>query len=159
MTFFLLNILLALAWAALSGQLTPPNLLGGFLLGYILLWFSRRALGCTSYVTKVPKVASFLVYFLVELVTANLRVAYEVLTPRQRMQPAIVAIPLDLRRDFEITLLANLITLTPGTLSLDVSSDKRVLYVHSMYVKDKDVEAFRREIKNGFERRVKELFA
>ena len=88
--------------------------------------------------------------------TANLRVAIEVLTPQQRMRPAIVAIPLDVRRDFEITLLANLITLTPGTLSLDVSSDKRVLYVHSMYVDD--IDAFRREIKNGFERRVKELF-
>ena len=78
------------------------------------------------------------------------------MTPQQRMRPAIVAIPLDVRRDFEITLLANLITLTPGTLSLDVSSDKRVLYVHSMYVDD--IDAFRREIKNGFERRVKELF-
>jgi multicomponent Na+:H+ antiporter subunit E len=73
------------------------------------------------------------------------------------MRPAIVAIPLDLRGDLEITLLANLITLTPGTLSLDVSSDKRVLYVHSMYVTD--IAAFRSEIKNGFEKRVKELFA
>ncbi|MBZ0299333.1 MAG: Na+/H+ antiporter subunit E [Anaerolineae bacterium] len=156
MTFFLLNVLLALAWAALTGQLTPENLIGGFLVGYALLAFSRRALGCTSYVTKVPKVISFILYFAVELFRANLRVAFEVLTPRQRMRPAIVAIPLDIRRDLEITLLASLITLTPGTLSLDVSSDRRVLYVHSMYVDDIDV--FRREIKDGFERRVKELF-
>ncbi|MAS37274.1 MAG: Na+/H+ antiporter subunit E [Anaerolineaceae bacterium] len=156
MNFLLLNVLLALFWGALTGQLTPPNLAGGFVLGYALLWMSRRALGCTSYVTKVPKVVSFFGYFLVQLFTANLRVAIEVLTPQQRMRPAIVAIPLDVRRDFEITLLANLITLTPGTLSLDVSSDKRVLYVHSMYVDD--IDAFRREIKNGFERRVKELF-
>ncbi|HLV36016.1 MAG TPA: Na+/H+ antiporter subunit E [Spirillospora sp.] len=157
MKFLLLNVLLALAWAALTGRLTPENLLGGFVLGYALLALSRRALGCTSYVTKVPQVISFAAYFLVQLVTANLRVAVEVLTPGQQMRPAIVAVPLDIRRDLEITLLANLITLTPGTLSLDVSSDKRVLYVHSMYVTD--IEAFRREIKDGFEQRVKELFA
>ncbi len=157
MNFLLLNVLLALAWAALTGELTPENLLGGFVLGYVLLFLSRRALGCTSYVTRVPRVISFLVYFLVELFRANLRVAYEVLTPQQRMRPAIVAVPLDIRGDLEITLLANLITLTPGTLSLDVSSDRRVLYVHSMYVDD--IDAFRREIKDGFEKRVKELFA
>jgi multicomponent Na+:H+ antiporter subunit E len=156
MSFFLLNVLLAIAWAALTGQLSPENLAGGFVLGYIMMFFSRRALGCTNYVTKVPQVIRFVLYFVVELVTANFRVALEVLTPDFHMRPAIVAIPLDLQRDIEITLLANLITLTPGTLSLDISSDRRVLYVHTMYVTD--IDAFRREIKNGFEKRVKELF-
>jgi multicomponent Na+:H+ antiporter subunit E len=108
-------------------------------------------------VTKVPQVIGFLVYFMVELLRANFRVALEVLTPDFNMSPAIVAIPLDIKRDIEITLLANLITLTPGTLSLDVSTDRRVLYVHTMYITD--IEAFRREIKDGFETRVKELFA
>ncbi len=68
---------------------------------------------------------------------------------------AIVAIPLDAKTDREITLLANLITLTPGTLSLDVSEDRRFLYVHAMFVED--VESFRDSIKNGFERRLLEL--
>jgi multicomponent Na+:H+ antiporter subunit E len=122
-----------------------------------MMFFSRRALGCTNYVTKVPQVIRFMLYFLVQLVTANIRVAVEVLTPSFTMHPAIVAIQLDIRHDIEITLLANLITLTPGTLSLDISSDKRVLYVHTMYVSD--IDAFRREIKNGFEKRVYELFA
>jgi multicomponent Na+:H+ antiporter subunit E len=157
MAYLLLNVLLALAWTALTGRPTPEDLLGGYILGYILLWLSRRALGSTAYVAKVPQVLSFVAYFVVQLFSANIRVAYEVLTPRQRMRPAIVAVPLDIRRDAEIALLANLITLTPGTLSLDVSSDRRVLYVHSMYVDD--IESFRREIKDGFERRVKELFA
>ena len=157
MNYLLRNVFLALAWAALSGQVTPENLIGGFVLGYVLLWLAGRALDTSGYVRKVPQVISFFLYFLVELFTANLRVAYEVITPNLLMRPAIVAIPLDIRRDFEITLLANLITLTPGTLSLDVSSDKRVLYVHSMYVDD--IDAFRREIKDGFERRVMELFS
>ena len=156
MSFLLLHVLLAIAWAALSGQITPENLAGGFVLGYIVLFLSRRALGGTAYVTKVPVVLRFILYFLVQLFQANVRVAYEVLTPNYNMRPAIVAIPLDVSSDIEITILANLITLTPGTLSLDVSSDKRVLYVHSMFVRD--IDDFRDEIKNGFEKRVKELF-
>jgi multicomponent Na+:H+ antiporter subunit E len=73
------------------------------------------------------------------------------------MRPGVVAIPLDVQTDAEITLLANLITLTPGTLSLDVSTDRRVLYIHVMYIDNDDVEAVRRKIKEGFERRVLEV--
>ena len=97
----------------------------------------------------------FLFFFLWELVKSNLRVAVDVVTPKHRMKPGVVAVPLDVDKDEEITLLANLISLTPGTLSLDVSDDKKVLYVHAMYVEDP--EAFRKEVKEGFERRVKEL--
>jgi multicomponent Na+:H+ antiporter subunit E len=71
--------------------------------------------------------------------------------------PGVVAIPLDARTDAEITMLANLITLTPGSVSLDVSDDKRFLYVHAMYVDGGDVEAYRRSVKEGLERRVLEL--
>lgn len=157
MNFFLLNILLAIVWAALSGQVAPQNLIGGFVLGYFLLWVVRGALGCNNYVTKVSQVIRFAFFFASELVQANVRVAWEVLTPGHGMRPAIVAVPLDLDRDIEILLLANMITLTPGTLSLDVSTDKRVLYIHAMYVDN--VDDFRREIKQGYEKRVEELFA
>jgi multicomponent Na+:H+ antiporter subunit E len=83
-------------------------------------------------------------------------VAYEVLTPGFQMQAAIVAIPLDAESDLEITVLANLITLTPGTLSLDVSPDRKTLYIHAMHVDD--VEEFRQDIKQRMERRVMEVF-
>ncbi len=71
--------------------------------------------------------------------------------------PGVVAIPLDARTDVEIALLANLITLTPGSVSLDLSEDRRVLYVHAMYIDGGDVEAYRRSVKDGLERRVLEL--
>ena len=71
--------------------------------------------------------------------------------------PGVVAIPLDARTDVEITLLANLITLTPGSVSLDLSEDRRVLYVHAMYIVGGDVDAYRRAVKEGLERRVLEL--
>ena len=79
------------------------------------------------------------------------------LAPASYVCPGVVAIPLDARTDAEITLLANLITLTPGSVSLDLSEDKRILYVHAMYIDGGDVEAYRRSIKEGLERRVLEL--
>jgi multicomponent Na+:H+ antiporter subunit E len=93
-------------------------------------------------------------FFICELVLANLRVAYEILTPRHHMKPGIVGIPLDASTDLEITALANIITLTPGTLSLDISPDRRVLYIHAMYVDVHNLDQVRRAIKQGFERRL-----
>lgn len=156
MNFFLLNIVLAGAWAALIGAFTVENIIGGFFVGYGMLIVSHNALGCTNYISKVQQVFLFLTFFLYELIQANLRVAWEVMTPGMGMSPAIVGIPLDVDSDLEILLLATIITLTPGTLSLDVSTDKRTLYVHGMYVHN--VERFRERIKKGFERRVVELF-
>lgn len=108
--------------------------------------------------TWLVRAGAFLLFYLWELLISSLRVAYDVLTPTLHMRPAIIAVPLDLRSDLEITLLAHLVSLTPGSLSLDVSPDCRTLYVHVMFVGD-DVDAARREIKQKFERRVAALFA
>lgn len=157
MNLLLLNVLLALAWGALVGQFDPLNLLFGFLLGYLALWITARDIA-PGYFRKVPMALAFLGFFLWELLQANLRVALTVLSPdlKSRLRPAIIAVPLDLRSPAQITLLANLLTLTPGTLSVDVSNDHEVLFVHTLYMSSP--EAFRREVKEGFERRVKELF-
>jgi multicomponent Na+:H+ antiporter subunit E len=127
----------------------------GFVLGFIVVVFAQRALGSTNYGRKVVLVIRFIFFFIYELFKANLRVAYDVITPSQYMRPGVVAIPLSVKTDTEITLLANLISLTPGTLSLDVSDDKSVLYIHAMFVDDPD--ELRHEIKAGFERRVIEV--
>jgi multicomponent Na+:H+ antiporter subunit E len=87
-------------------------------------------------------------------VVASLRVAWDVVTPPIYSRPGIIAVPLDAETDFEITVLGHLISLTPGTLSLDVSPDRRTLYVHAMFVDDPD--ELRRQIKAGMERRVLE---
>lgn len=155
MTMFLLNTLLALAWIALTGTFTPANFAIGFAIGVVLLWLTQRLMPPSNYFRKAPQVVGFILFFLWELVIANLRMAVIVLSPRPAIRPAVVAIPLDARSDAEITLLANLITLTPGSLYLDVSQDRCVMYVHTMHVDDLD--AFRRSIKEGFERRVMEV--
>jgi multicomponent Na+:H+ antiporter subunit E len=154
-TAFLWNILLALAWVAMTGGFTPPNLALGFGLGYLILFFYQRVLGPATYFRKVRQAVGFVGYFIRELVLANLRLAFDVVTPGFHMRPGVVAVPLDAKTDLEITLLANLITVTPGSFSLDVSDDRTVLYVHAMYVDDP--EAYRRTIKDGYERRVLEL--
>jgi len=126
-------------------------------LGYAILWSLRRQLRGERYFTKVPQVIYFVAYVAWQIILANLNVARTVLfTPKEQIRPGIVAIPLDIRTDAEITMLANLITLTPGTLSLDVADDRSCLYVHSIDVGDP--EQFRREIKDGFERLVYEVF-
>jgi multicomponent Na+:H+ antiporter subunit E len=155
MNLFLMNLLLALAWGALTGQFYPANLLFGYLLGFLLLWIIFRNQEGQRYFSRVPKIVEFLLFFLRELVVANLRVARTVLSPRLNIKPGVIAVPLDLKTDAEITLLTNLLTLTPGTLSLDVSTDHRILYVHTMDFADAD--EFRSQIKDGFERRVLEI--
>jgi multicomponent Na+:H+ antiporter subunit E len=152
----LLNVLLALAWVALTGQLTPINFVFGFIVGYLLLWLGRRVAGESDYFRKVWLIFNFAGYFAWQLVLANLRVTAEILTPRHNMRPAVVAVPLDVTNPVAITLLANLITLTPGTLSLDVPSGENTLYVHALHVQD--VDSFRLEIKTGFEQYIKEIF-
>lgn len=106
---------------------------------------------------KLFQAVWFLLYFFQELIMANLSVARAVLRPMDQLRPGIVAVPLDLDTDTAITLLSTLVTLTPGTLTLDVSSDRKVLYIHAMHAEDLD--ALRADIKEGFERRVKELLS
>jgi multicomponent Na+:H+ antiporter subunit E len=152
----LLNLLLALAWVALTGQLTPINFGFGFAVGYLLLWLARRTGREATYFKKVWLIIRFAGFFVWQLLLANLRVTYEILTPPHTMRPAVVAVPLDVTRPAAVTLLANLITLTPGTLSLDVAPDGQMLYVHAMHVRD--ANSFQQEIKAGFERYIKEIF-
>jgi multicomponent Na+:H+ antiporter subunit E len=152
---FLWNILLALTWTALGGEFRLSALATGMGLGYLLLWLLQPALGPSPYVQKVSHSIRFFSFYLWKLILANARVAYDVVTPRHYMRPGVIAVPLDARTDAEITLLANLMTLTPGTLSLDISADRRVLFLHAMYIDDLDM--LRREIKVDFERRVLEL--
>lgn len=152
---FLANLLLTFIWVALTGGFTFANILFGFILSYFMLFVITRGAGKARYFKLVPKLISFFFYFIYQLVKANVQVAWEVGTPKLHMTPGIVGVPLDVTSDAQITMLANLITLTPGTLSLDVSEDKKVLYVYSMYITNR--EDFVKEIKNGFEKRILEI--
>ncbi|MEI2384610.1 Na+/H+ antiporter subunit E [Breoghania sp. JC706] len=154
---FLINILMALAWGAVTGSFAFVNLCFGFVLSAGVLYTIREQVGTGGYFRRAGRVASLALLFLYELVLSASRVARIVLTPDiSDLKPGIFAYPLTVDRDFEITLLANLITLTPGTLSVDVSRDRRVLYVHALNVPDP--QATIDEIRDGFERKILEAF-
>lgn len=157
MILFLVNVILAAFWAAISGEITLGRLLLGFLFGYMVLLVSRRAFGPTKYFTKIRRFVSLVVFLVYSLILASLRLTLDILTPTHRMQPGIIAVPLEAKTDAEISLLTNLISLTPGTLSLDVSEDRSTLFVHVMYIASGDVDRVRRMIKQNWERRVLEL--
>lgn len=155
MKALLANLLLGLLWLALTGKASSWNFLLGLGLGFMALRGTQGASTRSVYFRKVPEAIGFLGFFLKELVVSSLRVAWDVVTPRLRMRPAILAVPLDAKTDAEITLLACLVTLTPGTLTLDVSPDRRHIFIHALFVRD--YEEARAAIKDGVERRILRL--
>src|SRR5690606_1794490 len=103
------------------------------------------------------RLVEFLAYFTKEMIIAQFRVAYDVVTPVPKSSPGIVGIPLDARTDAEIAILACFISLTPGTLILALSPDRSILYVHAMFISGGDPETVRKDIKQNLERRILEL--
>ncbi|MBA2667584.1 MAG: Na+/H+ antiporter subunit E [Trueperaceae bacterium] len=149
-------MVLALVWAMAGGVITLGTLAFGFVVGMAVLHFVGPVLGDERYALRFVLAIGLLFFFLKELVLSSVRVAIDVIKPSLTMRPAVVSVPLALTSDAQITLLANLISLTPGTLSVDVSDDKSCLYVHAMY--GEDAEALRRGIKADFEHRIAEVF-
>ena len=105
---------------------------------------------------KLLYLLSFLLFYLKEFILSNLRVVKDVLSPHPQIAPDFIELPLDLKNDTAIFILANLITMTPGTLTVDLSEDKRTLLVHSIYVHD--AQALKTDLKENFERRIARLF-
>jgi multicomponent Na+:H+ antiporter subunit E len=156
MQLFVTNVLISMLWALLTGRVTVGNLALGFLLGYVALVILYPGVGKkSSYFRKTIQLISFSLFFAKELIVSSWRVAVDVVKPLPLMRPGVVGIPLDAETDLEITMLANVISLTPGTLSLDVSKDRKTLYIHAMYVINPD--DLRQEIKDGLERRLLKL--
>lgn len=156
MKFLAINLIFTLVWAAISASLTPANLLLGFGVGALSLWLIRRELRPVTYPVRPLRLLLLTLLFFKELAVSATKVAILVLRSKMALKPGIFAYPLTVKSDFEITLLANLITLTPGTLSVDVSDDRKTLYVHALDCADPG--ALRQDIARGFERRIREAF-
>jgi multicomponent Na+:H+ antiporter subunit E len=151
----LLNLILAFTWMFLNDRWDGFTLFSGYIIGLGLLLLLRRFLAPPFYLKKVVAILNLLILFLKELVLSSIMVVKEVLRPRLDIQPGIFAYPTKLKTDWEITTLSCLITLTPGTLTLDVSPDGDILYIHSMDIRDTE-EAIE-QIKNTFERAIMEV--
>jgi len=151
---FLWNIFMAVIWALASGEFSVTGLAVGFLLGYAVLWLGGELVGASRYCRRGPRLLKLVLFFLWEVILANLRVARDVMMPKHRLHPGIIALPLETTTDVETMLLASMITRTPGSLTVDVSSDRRVMYIHIMNLRGIDEQ--KRRLKDGFERRLLE---
>nr|WP_298250749.1 Na+/H+ antiporter subunit E [uncultured Halomonas sp.] len=150
------NLLLGGAWVVLTGDFGGRNLLVGLIFGYLVLALIQPQVpALAGHAQRLPRLVAFIAFFIKELVMANLKVAFDIITPPWYMTPGVIAMPLQARSEFEIAFVANLISLTPGTLSLDVSDDRRVLYIHAMFLGD---EAELRASLAELERRALALF-
>jgi multicomponent Na+:H+ antiporter subunit E len=150
------SILLALAWAALQGDISLGDLLVGYAVGYgILAVLAKGGVMPSTLVFRTARALGLAAFVARELFIANVRVASDVIGGH-KIEPAVVAIPLDITSDGEILLLSMLINITPGSVTIDLADDRRTLFVHVMHMESADKT--RRDIKDGFERRVKLLF-
>lgn len=158
MSLVFLTLVIALGWAAATGNFSSLNLIFGALVAGLGLFIVRDKVESPRLLRRLRRIGALAALFVYELFLSAVRVGVLVARPnlRAHLKPAIIAFPLTTTSDREITLLANLITLTPGTLSVDVSEDRKVLYVHAINVEDR--EALIRDIASGFEASVMEVF-
>jgi multicomponent Na+:H+ antiporter subunit E len=158
MSRYVLLLLFVAVWLAVSGSVTPANILFGLIVSGLALGLIRHQIpgGGSHHRLRPVRVLSLLLLFFKELALSAWKVAVMVTRRKLDVQPGIFAYPLRVTTDFEITLLANLITLTPGTLSVDVSEDKTTLYVHA--IDCSNIEAAKNDIRNGFEKKIMEAF-
>ncbi|CAM4391964.1 Na+/H+ antiporter subunit E [Paenibacillus tarimensis] len=151
----ILNLLIAFVWMFLKNTWNPATFIVGYLIGLLFLFMLRRFLKGDFYMRKVGAIINLVLLFLKELVLSNIAVIHEIIRPRLRIRPGIFTLKTELKSDWEVTMLACLITLTPGTLTLEVSPDNGTLYIHAMDIEDAEMLA--KQIKGSFEKAIMEV--
>ncbi len=151
----LLNVLLAFIWMFLSSNYTVSGLIIGFLIGLICLIAMQKMIGDRLYIGRIWALVKLSLLFLKELILANIAVLKVVLSPKLDMQPAFFKYETQLTKDWEITLLSSLITLTPGTIVVHLSDDSKALYIHAIDATDIDETVA--SIRDSFEKAILEV--
>lgn len=151
----LINVVLALLWMFMNSNFTVGSFFAGYLLGLLAVFIIRRFIPGRFYMRRVVAIVKLGVIFLWELVKANIDVVRVVLNPKIDIHPGFFAYPTDLEDDWEVSLLAALITLTPGTVVVAISEDHRTFYIHALNMEES--ETFIADIKKNFEEVIKEV--
>jgi multicomponent Na+:H+ antiporter subunit E len=151
----LLNVFLAWIWMFLKVSYDSVTFFVGYFFGLVIIFTFRRFFNSRFYLYRVIAVFRLFFIFIRELIMSNIAVLKVILKPKLDMKPGIFALKTELQSDWEITILANLITLTPGTLVIDISPDNQTLYIHAMDIDDVD-DAIN-SIKNTFEKAIMEV--
>ncbi|MGI3171023.1 Na+/H+ antiporter subunit E [Pseudooceanicola sp. C21-150M6] len=153
----LLTFLLALVWCMLINHISLGTIVFGLILGIVIPFMTAPYWPDRPKMARPFRMVGYVLIVMWDILVANVVVAGIVLFKSNRaMKPCWVAIPLDLKSPEAITILAGTITLTPGTVSADVSDEGHSLLVHALDADDPD--AVRDEIKDRYERRLKEIF-
>ncbi len=152
----LLTPILAVLWLLLNNSLAPGQVVLGLLLGWAIPWFTLRFWPERVRIRRPLTLLRFTATVLYDIVVANLIVARRILGQPARLQPAFVTVPLELESDLAISLLANTISLTPGTVSARLAPDHKSLLVHGLHVPD--AQALVATIKARYEAPLKEVF-
>jgi multicomponent Na+:H+ antiporter subunit E len=149
------HVLLALIWCMMHNSIHPVT----FIVGYLLAWASTSMFKVLTrykpYRMNVWEGIKLFFVFIKEMILANIQIAYIIISPSMNIRPGLIEYPLDIRNDGAIVLLANMISLTPGTLSVDISPDRKFIYVHAMVMETPD--QLKQQIKNTFERRIQKM--
>lgn len=152
----LLTLALAAVWLLLNNSAAVGQIVLGLLLGWAIPLLTRSFWPQRAVIRHPGVLLRFAAVVLADIVLANLAVAGRILAGQARLQPAFVEVPLDLTGELAISLLANTICLTPGTVSARLSEDRRVLLVHALHAPDP--QAVRDTIKSRYEAPLKEVF-
>ena len=154
----LLTLILAIVWTLLQNEISAGMVVFGVILGIIIPWITSIWWPDRPDGIRLGKMISYSLIVLWDILVANVQVAWIVLTvPNAKLKPAWIAIPLELKQPEAITVLAGTITLTPGTVSADLSDEGHSLLVHVLHTDDAD--GVRDDIKSRYERRLLEIFS
>ena len=153
-----LTLILAVVWILLQNEISSGMVVFGIILGIILPWMTSIWWPDTPKGFRLGKMSLYTILVIWDIILANIQVAWIVLTvPNAKLRPAWIVVPLELKQPEAITLLAGTITLTPGTVSADLSDEGHSLLVHVLHTDDPD--GVRDEIKTRYEQRLLEIFA
>ncbi|WP_437603144.1 Na+/H+ antiporter subunit E [Sorangium sp. So ce590] len=136
MNHLALNLLLAIVWVLLQVEFSLRRLIVGFLVGFGAIALTERALGRSRYARAAAGVLALAWSFVRELVLSSLALARDILRPRPVFHPAFVRLDVRDLSPVQTILLACLVSLTPGTLTVDVGLEEQALYIHSLYARD-----------------------
>ncbi|WP_100642782.1 Na+/H+ antiporter subunit E [Alteromonas facilis] len=151
------SVILLVVWLMINSTLSLGHIILGSVLAITIPLLCAPLRVPQPVITRPFKFFSYALLVLKDIVVANVEVGLLVVGPMRRIQPGFVAVPLDLRDNFPITLLASTVTMTPGTVSSEVSSDKKWLYVHVLSMPENE-QVLIDSIKQRYESRIKEMF-
>lgn len=151
------SVLIFVVWLMLNNSISPGHILLGLVLALLIPYLTAPLRIPQPDIARPLKLLPYILLVMKDVVVANLQVALLVLGPTKNIKPGFIAVPLDIRQDLPVTMLASTVTMTPGTVSAEISQNNEYLYVHVLHLPE-DPQKVIDYIKNQYEVRIKEIF-